>query len=70
MTTNAPLPTSTQPRRPQPSRQPRKDKVSGVLIDAGLSRWLTLGNSNVTSRPNAPPLRANQLPLLSIDSTP
>jgi len=34
-----------QPRRPQPSRQPRKDKVSGVLMDAGLSRWLlALGN--------------------------
>jgi len=31
--------------RGQSARQARKDKVSGVLMDAGLSRWLlALGN--------------------------
>ncbi len=55
--------------RPQPSRQRRKDKVSGVLMDAALSRWLlALSNSDVTMRADVPPLRdverqsANQPP--------
>ena len=46
-----------QPPRPQPSRQPRKDKVSGVLMDAGLSRWLLalgqFGRRSASQRPTA-----------------
>jgi hypothetical protein len=48
-------------RRPQPSRQPRKDKVSGVLNDAGLSRWLLAqGTPAPSPRPHAHPLRVTQ----------
>jgi hypothetical protein len=38
-----------------------QDKVSGVLMDAGLSRWLlALGNSDVAARANVPPLRDHE----------